>query len=109
MVHIRPATSSDISSIADLQAAAFADDELFTWLYPRRKDYPCTFRHDWLHRLRQRTNAASQKIFVAESGGDVVGVAIWDWKGKKADEAGWTDDNSAKSKTGGHTIMKHVD
>lgn len=100
MVHIRPLRSSDISAIVDVQAAAFADDELFNWLYPRRKDYPWTFRHDWLHRLRRRTNEPGQKVFVAEVRGDVVGVAIWDWRGKTADDAGWTEDSVTKSKIG---------
>jgi predicted N-acetyltransferase YhbS len=94
---IRPIEPSDVSAIADLQAAAFADDELFTWLYPRRQEYPWNYRHDWLLSIRRRIAQSDLKIFVAEVDGDVVGCAVWKRTGEDENAAKWYNDSLHKS------------
>ena len=94
---IRPIQASDISAVADVQAAAFTDDELFTWLYPRRQEYPWTYRHDWLLSIRRRIAQPDLKIFVAEVDGDVVGCAVWERVGEDENTAKWHNDSMSKS------------
>jgi hypothetical protein len=96
-MNIRPIRTSDVSSVADLQAAAFAGDELFTWLYPRRQDYQWTYRHDWLLSIRRRMAQPNLKIFVAELNGDVVGCAVWKRTGEDENAAKWYNDSLSKS------------
>ena len=94
---VRPINSSDVSAVADLQAAAFTGDELFARLYPRYKDVPLTVRHDWWHRLRKRMAKPGTKVMVAELDGDVVGCAVWERTGDDPKAADWVDDTFSKS------------
>ena len=76
-MRIRPIEQADFPAVADLQAAAFAEDEIFHFLYPQLQDKLWTFRNDWLLRLRRRMLDPMRMGLVAEVDGEVVGSAVW--------------------------------
>lgn len=66
---IRPATSSDLPTIASIGAKAFADDLSYKHFFPWGKEYPKDF-HSYLYNDYKRMLATpGQQIMVAELDG----------------------------------------
>ncbi|KAF2646088.1 acyl-CoA N-acyltransferase [Massarina eburnea CBS 473.64] len=76
-MHIRPITRDDLPAIIAISVEAFGDDELNSWIFPHRKEYPGDFRKFLTTRLRQREAGLGQHGFVA-----VTEEGDADWKGK---------------------------
>lgn len=53
-MHIRKATSNDVSGIADCVSRAMKEDDLFSYLCPGRHQHPACFRSHFLHRAVKR-------------------------------------------------------
>ncbi|KAK5276361.1 hypothetical protein LTR16_011343, partial [Cryomyces antarcticus] len=68
-----PLDPSDIPAVTDIGAAAMHDDELFTFLCPRRDLYPSSFRQHFVMSLKKRYHTPDTHVFVAKMGGTVVG------------------------------------
>ncbi|TKA75327.1 hypothetical protein B0A49_03611 [Cryomyces minteri] len=74
---IHPLDPSDIPAVADIGATAMHDDELFTFLCPHRDLYPSSFRQHFVTSLKKRYHTPDTHVFVAKTGGTVVGYAVW--------------------------------
>ncbi|TKA57297.1 hypothetical protein B0A49_11920, partial [Cryomyces minteri] len=72
-----PLDPSDIPAVADICATAMHDDELFTFLCPHRDLYPSSFRQHFVTSLKKRYHTPDTHVFVAKTGGTVVGYAVW--------------------------------
>lgn len=53
-MHIRKATLADAADMATISSKAMLDDELFTWLCPRRREHLSDFRYAILRRTKAR-------------------------------------------------------
>ncbi|MCJ1484509.1 hypothetical protein MMC06_004680 [Schaereria dolodes] len=93
-MHLTPLTPAHLPSCATLTANAFLDDNLFTYLNPRRHAYPAYFRQYFLRLLRFELNQAGTALRVCVSddadgwwdesvGEEVLGWALWEWHGEE--------------------------
>jgi hypothetical protein len=84
---IRKARRGDLRAIAEIQAAAFLNEELFGQLmHPRRHEYPEDFIKYFERRVWGHWFDTHRTIIVSEdpTSGKVVGVADWERQGKNA-------------------------
>jgi hypothetical protein len=82
-IQLRPATLSDLSSIAGVWAAAFFDDEIIgEIMHPHRNKYPDDVYWFLLRGIRERFWDWRHQFMVVTNGGKVVGAADWRRLGK---------------------------
>jgi hypothetical protein len=83
-MRIREARFSDLRAIAEVAAAAFADEELFGRLmHPHRNEYPEDFITFFEHKFLAHWVDHKRVILVSlgTESGKVVGVADWERQG----------------------------
>lgn len=85
-VHLRPACTQDLPSVADLAAQAMLEDELFVYLCPRRHEHYSDFRYGFVRRLKRRLVTPGYIMIVAVenegTGALIRGFAVWERIGK---------------------------
>lgn len=93
-VQLRPATVSDLSSIASVWAAAFFDDEIIgEIMHPHRKEHPDEVYWFLLRGIRERFWDWRHQFMVVEDSGKVIGAADWRRLGKGGEKRGlWKAD-----------------
>jgi hypothetical protein len=101
-MRVRQMTLADAPQVANIADDSLSTDELFTYLYPRREQYPSELRRWWLIRIKQRlaTPGVNALVVETESGDkvwrgcpEVVGFALWIRSGKDAGAAKWQGDS----------------
>ncbi|KAF2035231.1 acyl-CoA N-acyltransferase [Setomelanomma holmii] len=82
-IELRAARLSDLSSIANVWAAAFFDDEIIgEIMHPHRREYPDDVYWFLLRGIRERFWDWRHQFIVVTDGGKVIGAADWRRLGK---------------------------
>jgi hypothetical protein len=95
-------TRDDIPQVLDIAMDQFPKDELFTWLYPRHREFPNDLRFYTLHRIRSRfvERGVVSKVMVTD-GEDpewdgksrVIGYAFYVRSGDDENGRKWQQDS----------------
>lgn len=102
-MRIRPVSRSDITTIAEIGNATFADDALNNWLYPGKKQYPDDSRRWQILRLRSRLVEPGSYGLVCETesgddvwnetaGSQIIGYIFFIAKGQGEEVEKWQND-----------------
>ncbi|KAK8200706.1 hypothetical protein M8818_006021 [Zalaria obscura] len=87
---VRLAQYADLLPASKLLATAFFDEDLFgSLMHPHRNEYPDEVYLTHLSHLRQGSFSPCATVIVShapETPRTITGVAVWEWKGRKADE-----------------------
>ncbi|KAE8378643.1 acyl-CoA N-acyltransferase [Aspergillus bertholletiae] len=96
-IHLRPAVSQDLPSIAEVAAKSMLDDELFAFLCPRRREFYSDYRQSFLRRLRAKLTSPGWVVIVAVANSPtrpadtdswpIIGYGVWERIGETAEES----------------------
>ncbi|KAE8343065.1 hypothetical protein BDV24DRAFT_161883 [Aspergillus arachidicola] len=96
-IHLRPAVSQDLPSIAEVAAQSMLDDELFAFLCPRRREFYSDYRQSFLRRLRAKLKSPGWVVIVAVGNSGtrsveadswpILGYCVWERIGDTAEES----------------------
>lgn len=109
-MRIRPMTRDDVGIVADINMRAFADDELFNWLYPHKDQYLEDSRRWQRLVLRSRLVERGSRGSVCETepsddcwdetlGSVIVGYCFFVLKGSGDKAQKWQTQSLSKSKS----------